>query len=230
MRLLRRTRAGKEVHVGDARQQGLVQADAAGLHAQRIETVLLAILGPIRIGDLGGGFSHGRSPEFRYLLNSDLPFDEGTGTFIVPVCSGRGVESLEFATRRIRRGCRIVQQIPLPLDALGQRAEQIHVVLAAEEHDRFRGIGRQHAQIVIPILLAPAFVLIGAGAKRDVIGRRQKIRRNQTPACGENIEALQPISVGQKCIGSVLIELPRRQQTQRVVPWIVIISEQRGSP
>ena len=104
------------------------------------------------------------------------------------------------------------------------------VTLKAEEHDRFCCLAWQHTQILIAIVLVSAFVPVGAGTKGNVVSRRQKIGRNQSPACREDIEALQPITVRQKFIGSVLIELPRLHEPKRVVPRVVIISEQRGSP
>ncbi len=65
-----------------------------------------------------GARSHAYSPDLCYFLDRDLPFDEGIGTFVVPVRSGGHVKSFECTARRIREGRRIVEQDSLTFDML----------------------------------------------------------------------------------------------------------------
>lgn len=130
-----------------------------------------AIRRSVTDGSVGWGEGLGATQEVVESC-SDRSIKKRVCAFIVPIGSRGSFKAFERAAVEPRYACRI-EEYDLPA-AVGirQRAEQRQVILAAEEHDVVFRVVPQHAEIVILIRLATAFVGVGTWAEGDVIRRR----------------------------------------------------------
>ena len=158
-----------------------------------------------------------------------LAADERFGAFVVPVGSRRRMKTPHKAARCTRSVFRIVPNGPTTSGVTRQSAKQARIVLAAKEHNGFLALGK-HVRIVIAVLVASAFVHAAIRAERDIVGRNQVVRPDETPARREDEETIETAVIRQHFIRLVVVELPRRKKMERVVPRSCVVLEKNGSP
>jgi hypothetical protein len=127
---------------------------------------------------------HPRCQRSQRPSHVDRSIKECVGAFVVPISSRCCFKTSEPTPAILRHARRIEKYRLCIVDRVRQRAEQRQVVFAPEEYNLSFRLVRQHSEIFISICLATALVGGGTRAKRNVVGRRQKIGTNQAPACG----------------------------------------------
>ena len=167
--------------------------------------------------------------KFRFVCRSESAlsqpsFNEIPGALIMPVRVWFA-KALERAARSIRDSAGIVYGSGA-CRSLGKPAEQGDVVATTEKYD---GPGNPVRQPNVPICIPRATALvrldISGLAEGDVIFRRQKIRTNQAPSGRKDIETVLTDTVGQYLIRRILVEPPRRKQSERIDLLLVIVTK-----
>ena len=160
----------------------------------------------------------------------ETTFGEAHGALIVPV-GERSSVSPKPAARCVRHPAPCMEYRSPTCRLRGQPAEQGYIVSPPEEHDWFCNILWQ-AEIFIRFSTTPAFerLHISSRAEGNVVVGGQKVRPNQSPSCREDIDLFCPVATDQIFICRIPVELPRREEFQRIVAWLGIVCRKNAAP
>ena len=122
--------------------------------------------------------------------NRQLPVNECLGTFVIPDPILRCMESPDITPIGHRPIFRVVPENPPAPGMFRQGTEQIHIVFAAEEHDRFFVPIREHADVTVSLAPRPLVVIFGVGAESNIVVRCQEICTDQSPAGRKDVQVL----------------------------------------